>query len=239
MGRDDRMRVMVTGATGFIGGHVLAALVAAGHEPVALVRNADKLTQMKSLHGLGAVDIAHVVGDILDADTVQQAVSGCDAVIHSAAFTTLDPAEMDKCLEINEPGTRIVMDAAVAAGCDPIIYMSTMSCIFPPVGDVADPDVDPVHSSDAPYSKSKADAEIYARDLQASGQMHHVSVGYDVALRIDDHPRAAASPGGEQLSRARHPPRRRRIGLGVDLDHGRSDAFGQLLEGLAQPGEGG
>lgn len=167
---------MITGGTGFIGGHVLAALVAAGHEPVALVRSAEKLGQMQSLHGIGGANVEAVVGDILDPTSVEQALAGSEALIHAAAFTTLDPAEMDKCLEVNGPGTRIVLDAAVGAGCDPIIHMSSMSCVFPPRGDVADPDVDPVHSSEAPYSRSKAESEHYARELQAAG--HPVTILY-------------------------------------------------------------
>jgi dihydroflavonol-4-reductase len=120
--------------------------------------------------------VEFVVGDILDVASVREAIQDCDACIHSAAFTTLDPEEMGKCLEVNGPGTRIVLDAAVEAACDPIIHVSSMSCIFPPVGDLADPDVDPVHSSDAPYSRSKAEAENYARELQARG--HPVAILY-------------------------------------------------------------
>ncbi|KAG1647463.1 hypothetical protein GQR58_030571 [Nymphon striatum] len=89
--------------------------------------------------------------------------------VHSAAFTTLDPAEMPKCLEVNEPGTRNVVGAALAQGCDPVVHMSSMrssrrlaTCWIPTV--------DPVHSSDLPYAKSKADSEIYARSLQAEGK---------------------------------------------------------------------
>lgn len=164
------MRVMLTGGTGFLGGHVLKALVTAGHQPVALVRSAAKLEQVKDIHGLGGVTVDFVVGDILDAASVAQAVEGADACIHAAAFTTLDPAEQHKCVAVNAPGTKIVLDAAAAAGCDPIIHLSSFSCIFPPVGDLADPYLDPVHSTEAPYAKSKADSEHYARELQAAGR---------------------------------------------------------------------
>lgn len=166
----NEMRVMLTGGTGFLGGHVLKALVAAGHEPTALVRSEAKLEQVKGIHGLSGAAVGVVVGDILDAASVAKAMEGADACIHSAAFTTLDPAAQHKCVEVNAPGTRIVLDAAVAAGCDPIIHMSSMSCIFPPVGDLADPYIDPVHSTEAPYARSKADSEHYARELQAAGR---------------------------------------------------------------------
>ena len=169
------MRVMVTGGTGFLGGHTVRALVDAGHEPRLLVRSQEKLGELIELFELPP-DIEWTQGDILDAASVAQALDGADACIHAAAFTTLDPALMDRCLEVNAPGTRIVLDAAVAAGCDPIVHTSSISCIFPPVGDVADADVDPVRSSDAPYSRSKAESDLYARELQAAG--HPVVILY-------------------------------------------------------------
>lgn len=169
------MRVMVTGGTGFVGGHIVKALVDEGHEPCLLVRSEGKARQLVELFDLPA-DIAWSPGDILDAASVDRALKGADACVHSAAFTTLDPNEMDKCLEVNGPGTEIVLGAAVAAGCDPIVHMSSISCIFPPVGDRADPDVDPVRSSDAPYSKSKVESELHARALQEAG--HPVLILY-------------------------------------------------------------
>ena len=53
-------KVMVTGGTGFIGGHLLSALVAAGHTPRVLVRDPAKLAVVRELHGLGAVSYTHL-----------------------------------------------------------------------------------------------------------------------------------------------------------------------------------
>ena len=143
------MRVMVTGGTGFLGGHVVRALVDEGHEPCLLVRSEDKVARLIEVFGLPP-DLAWVPGDILDAQSVTDACADADACVHAAAFTTLDPALMDQCLTINGPGTKVVLDTAVRARCDPIIHISSISCIFPPLGPVADADVDPVRSSDAP-----------------------------------------------------------------------------------------
>jgi nucleoside-diphosphate-sugar epimerase len=161
------MRVMLTGGTGFIGGHVLAALVAAGHEPRLLVRSAEKLDRMREAHGID-VAVDHVVGDMTDPDAVAAALEGCDACVHTAAFTSLDPAEMAKALDVNAPGAQTVIDGALAAGCDPVVHVSTMSVIFPPTGDVLTGD-DPVQGGGNPYNASKADAEEHARGLQATG----------------------------------------------------------------------
>jgi len=162
------MRVMVTGGTGFIGGHVTRALLDAGHEPRLLVRDPAKLERLCALFGVPPSSVSSVRGDILDGDAVLDALDGCDACVHAAAFTTLTPEEMPKALDVNAPGARIVLDAAVERGCDPIVSLSSMSVIFPPTGNMLRAD-DPVHTGGAPYNESKADAELHARALQDAG----------------------------------------------------------------------
>jgi nucleoside-diphosphate-sugar epimerase len=103
-----------------------------------------------------------------DADSVDIALKGCDACVHTAAFTSLDPEQMHYALKVNAPGAINVLDAAAAAGCDPIIHLSTMSVIFPPTGDVLSGD-DPVQGGGNPYNASKAVAEEHARAMQDGG----------------------------------------------------------------------
>jgi nucleoside-diphosphate-sugar epimerase len=162
------MRVMVTGGTGFIGGHVTRALLDAGHEPRLLVRDPAKLERQCALLDMEPSAMTWVSGDILDRDSVRAALEGCDACIHAAAFTSLTPEEMPKAIAVNAPGARIVLDAALEHGCDPVISVSSISVIFPPTGDVLSAD-DPVHEGGAPYLASKADADLYARARQDEG----------------------------------------------------------------------
>lgn len=169
------MRVMLTGATGFVGGHTMKALLAAGHEVRALIRDPSKLASALELHGIDDGRVDPVVGDILERATVDAALDGCGACVHTAAFTSLNEAEMPKALGVNAPGARNVLDAAVAAGCDPVIHVSTMSVIFPPDGDRLSAD-DPVKGGGAPYNASKADADLHARGLQDEG--HPVVIVY-------------------------------------------------------------
>ncbi len=173
------MRVLVTGATGFLGGHVMCAAVEAGHEVVALVRDPDKLRQALTLHGIEGAAVVPAVGDILDRTTVDEAVAGTQACVHAAAFTTLDEDEMPKALGVNAPGARNVLEAAVEAGCDPIVHVSTMSVIFPPEGDRLSAH-DPVKGGGKPYNESKADADMHARALQADG--HPVVIVYPAGV---------------------------------------------------------
>ena len=77
------MRVAVTGGTGFTGGHTLKKLIDAGHEPVALVRSAEKLKRVAELHQIP--QISHVIGDVSDIRAISSLLEGCDAAMHIAA----------------------------------------------------------------------------------------------------------------------------------------------------------
>lgn len=72
------VRVFVTGAAGFLGAGVVAALARAGHEVVGLVHTASKVGRVEAAGG------TPVVGDILNASAVAQAAAGCEALIHLA-----------------------------------------------------------------------------------------------------------------------------------------------------------
>lgn len=167
------MRVLVTGATGFTGGHTLAALARAGHEAVAFVRDPDKLARLVDAHGLDPVE--HRVGDITDRTSVDAAVEGCDAVIHTAATVSFDPNDAAAMAATNNVGVRAVLNSAVAAGCDPIVHVSSTSALFPPQGPVLRAD-DPIPHPTTDYAESKAHCERHARALQDDG--HPVVIFY-------------------------------------------------------------
>src|SRR5262245_63761999 len=85
--RARRMKVLVTGGTGFTGSHTARALLAAGHRVRLLVRDAEKLRRVYDPLGIAISDF--VVGDMTDAGAVEKALAGCDGVVHSAALVDL------------------------------------------------------------------------------------------------------------------------------------------------------
>ena len=172
------MKVMLTGATGFIGGHIMKALVEAGHEVHALVRSEEKLAEMKSLQAIES-EVECFVGDMTDRLKVSEALVGCDACVHAAAFTSLDPSLMDQALAVNGPGAEAVLGAAVSNGCQSVIHVSTMSVIFPPSGSKLSGE-DPIQGGGNPYNASKAIAEEYARSLQEKG--YPISIIYPTGV---------------------------------------------------------
>src|SRR5260370_41565788 len=81
------MKILLTGATGFVGSHVAQRLVAAGHA----VRLLSRTNSPRAALGDAATKVEWVVGDIVDAPSVRPAVEGCEAVIHAAARVTFNP----------------------------------------------------------------------------------------------------------------------------------------------------
>jgi dihydroflavonol-4-reductase len=159
---------MVTGGTGFLGGHTTAALVAAGHAPHLLVRNADKLERLGQLFGLDPSAVSFTVGDLRDERAVLDALDRCEACIHTAAVTPGDAADRGTVDSINSAGARTVLDLAVAAGCDPVIHVSSLAIIAPSSGPLITAD-DPIREGGGRYLASKAEAELHARALQNLG----------------------------------------------------------------------
>ncbi len=123
MNLDGGDRVLVTGATGFIGSAVTRNLLVRGLEVVALV---EPQADSANLEGL---DIKQVTGDIRSADSVRQAMSGCRAAFHVAAlyrFWARDPSSF---YAINVDGTRNMLAAAAEAGLERLVYTSTVGTL--------------------------------------------------------------------------------------------------------------
>ncbi len=122
------MKVLVTGATGFIGGNLARELCARGYQVRALVRpGSNRLT-------IEGTSIERVEGDILDRASVQRAAAGCAAVFHCAAAYTFWSKDPQGVRRANVEGTVNVLECATAAGVERIVYTSTVSTIGMPHG---------------------------------------------------------------------------------------------------------
>jgi dihydroflavonol-4-reductase len=160
------MRVLVTGGTGFVGSHTVAALVEKGHDLRLLVRSPDRIAP--ALEPLGVHGVDSIVGDVTDAEAVERAMEGCEAVLHAAAVYSLDSRAAKRMRETNARSTDIVLGTAVRLGLDPIVYVSTGGALLPPDGEVLTPD-SPVKAPLGTYLRSKVEAERVARRYQEAG----------------------------------------------------------------------
>lgn len=160
------MRILVTGGTGFVGSHTVAALLRQGHEVRLFVRDPDRIPP--ALAPLGIHALPYAVGDVTDPDAVDKAMQGCDALLHAASVYSLDVRDAERMRQVNPAATETVLREAHANGLDPIVYVSSHVALFPPEGRTLTVD-SPVKQPSGAYYRSKADAERVARDFQARG----------------------------------------------------------------------
>src|SRR5580700_10176364 len=120
------MRILVTGAAGFIGSHVVDCLRAAGHE----VQGLDSLTP--AVHSgrpdYLPADFDLAVGDVRDPDAVRRAVAGADVVCHQAALVGLgvDLADLPAYSDVNVTGTAVLLEAMGRSGVPRLVLASSM-----------------------------------------------------------------------------------------------------------------
>ena len=169
------MRVLVTGATGFVGSHAAKALQDAGHTVRTLVRTPAKLDTVTARVGVDLASLETVRGDIRDAVAVTAAIDGCDAVVHAAAVVSIDPTCETEVEETNFAGALNVLDAAVDAGCDPVVHVSSGEALFPFSTDPVTAE-HPVGNARQAYARSKAKCEHLDRRYQSLG--HGVVIVY-------------------------------------------------------------
>jgi len=177
------VKVLVTGGTGFTGSHTVRALVAAGHEVRLLVRDAAKVPRVFEPHGLELADL--VVGDMTDAAAVEKALSGCEGVVHSAALVDLRRASARLVEDTNARGVELVVGGAVQRGLPRIVYVSSLSVFFVPGGPPVSPEL-PIAPATTAYARSKAQAEVYVRELQAKSAP--IRISYPAGILGPDDP---------------------------------------------------
>src|SRR5688500_13084321 len=114
-------RVLLTGATGFLGSRVLETLLAHRYDVVALCRGeADELARRGvTVRG----------GDVTDAGSVQDAAAGCEGVLHCAGMVSRRPEDAEELHRQHVIGTRAVLEACRAAGVRRAVIASTSGTI--------------------------------------------------------------------------------------------------------------
>jgi dihydroflavonol-4-reductase len=156
-------RVLVTGATGFIGSHLVRALLARGDDVRVTVRS-DSPTKL--LEGL---EVETATADILDPRAMRRAAKGVERVFHLAGSVNLRKGAADS-LRINAEGTRTVLDACLAAGAERAVHVSSVAAIGParPGGALDERHVwsGPLG---VPYADAKHAAEVEALRVAARG----------------------------------------------------------------------
>jgi nucleoside-diphosphate-sugar epimerase len=152
------VRVLVTGAAGFLGGHLVDMLVERGDEVRAMVRPVEDSSRLRTLEG---IDI--VYGDLTDADSLKRAVEGVQRVYNVAAKTGPWGPE-DVYRAVNVQGLANLVHAAVDAGVERIVHTSSITVYGHHLKGVITEN-HPFHAEDNPYSRTKIIGEKVIANL--------------------------------------------------------------------------
>lgn len=158
---------LVTGGSGFVGGRVVARLVARGRGVRALVRSD---AAAEAVAALGAEPVR---GDVLDPRSLAAAMRGCEAVYHVAGENELCPREAAELFRVNVEGTRRVAEAAAEAGVRRLVHTSSAATLGEPHGAVAAEDTRHRGWFLSAYERSKYEAE---REALATGRTTRLEV---------------------------------------------------------------
>jgi dihydroflavonol-4-reductase len=159
------MDALVTGGTGFIGGRLVRRLVKAGLSVRVLVRHA---SPREVLAGL---PVEFVLGDLRDACSLTEAVSGCRWLFHAAADYRLWAPRPEELYETNVAGTRRLIETGVASGVERIVYTSSVGALGLPADGRPGDETTPVTLEEmvGHYKRSKFLAEQEVLRLAAAG----------------------------------------------------------------------
>jgi dihydroflavonol-4-reductase len=224
-------RVLVTGATGFVGSHVARLLVERGDSVRALVRRTSRIDNLASL------DCEPVYGDLQDADSLKQAVAGCEQVFHVAADYRLwarDPRELYRS---NVCGTLNLLKAARAAGVQMVVYTSTVGALGIPNDGTSGTEETPVTIDHmvGHYKRSKFLAEQEAREFAEAEKLPLITVNPSTPVGEND---IKPTPTGKVIVDFLNRRMPAYIQTGLNLVDVRDVARGHLLAAeRGKPGE--
>jgi dihydroflavonol-4-reductase len=175
-------KILVTGATGFIGSHVAHLLAERGDEAVLGVEPDSPDAAIADL------DLKRVKLDVRDRRSVRCALKGAERVFHCAGVTSVRPADAERLFEVNVGGTKLVMNECLRAGVERVVYTSSAAALGPaePGRTADETQIFTAGRLGIPYVNSVHEAEVEAMRVAAHG-LPLVCVNPGVCLGAGDH----------------------------------------------------
>src|SRR5512146_2598440 len=153
------MNIFVTGATGFIGSHLVRRLAAEGHSVRCLVRRKSNTGLLKELR------VQLVYGDVNDRAALRQGMSGCDWLFHLANLYSMWEPDPARFARVNIAGTRLVLETALEMAVKKVVYISTVAVFGKPAEEPFDEECSAGPRQFSEYARTKAAADNIAWDL--------------------------------------------------------------------------
>jgi len=161
-------KVLITGANGFIGSHIVGKMLSIGCEVYGFVRKSSDLSLIQEYN------IPLLYGDINDKESLKEAVKGMDIVIHNAGFAS-DWGPLNKFLKINFEGTILLAEASSQARVKRFVLMSSTAIHGFGSKKVLDENA-PIKTHNFAYSISKWEAEKWLFEFSKSSPMEITAI---------------------------------------------------------------
>jgi dihydroflavonol-4-reductase len=159
------MRVLITGANGFLSGHVVHELLRCGYTVRAMIRSGAKAP------ALAGLDVELIYGNITSKSDVEKAVSGCDIVIHAAAETNQWYRTAKDYFPVNVDATANIIDAVSREKCQRLIFVSTANTMG--FGTLLHPGDENTPASPLFLNSGYAASKLLAQELVLEAVKHH------------------------------------------------------------------
>jgi dihydroflavonol-4-reductase len=208
-------RVLVTGASGFVGSAVARALQARGAQVVCLVRQSSPRGNLEELHA----ELSY--GDMRDQASVELAAQGARYLFHVAADYRIWARDPEEIVRANREGTEAVMRAALACGVERIVYTSSVATLGPAPGADKDAPADETgaltpQTAVGAYKRSKVIAERLVERMIAEQGLPAVIVNPSTPIGPRD---IKPTPTGRIIVEAANGKAPAYIDTGLNLAH--------------------
>jgi dihydroflavonol-4-reductase len=216
------MKALVTGATGFVGAAVTRKLLAGGYEVRTMMRaDSDR-------RNLANLDVEITVGDLQDPASLAKAVRGTQLLFHVAADYRLWVPDQKAMYETNVEGTRRLMQAAMDAGLERIVYTSSVATLGIPANSQPGREDTPtsIDNMIGPYKRSKFMAEEVVRHMANTEQCPVVIVNPSTPIGPGD---LKPTPSGRMILDAVNGRIPAFVNTGLNIVHVDDVADGHLL----------
>jgi dihydroflavonol-4-reductase len=159
------MKIFITGATGFIGSHLVRRLAQTDHQLTCLVR------KTSNTHLLDSLNTKLVTGDVTDKKSLHEGMRGCDWVFNLANLYSFWEPDKHQFTWINVHGTRTVMEAALEAGVSKVVHLSTALVFGKPLDYPFNEDSEIGSARFSEYAHTKHFGELLAWDLHKTKRL--------------------------------------------------------------------
>ena len=163
-------KILVTGANGFLGSHLVYELIARGCAVRALVRSATNCPTISPLL-TDKTPIELWEGDLTRPETVRGCADGCAAIIHAAALASANPARNPALWAVNLGGTETIIREAKQAGVERFVYVGTANVYG--FGMLADPGDETCPFAGQRYGSDYMDSKVAATNAVLRAVSEH------------------------------------------------------------------